>query len=88
MAHVAQDELVAQIKRAEGLIRVGGIYSHYKNPDNLYKVIGFGVVESNDEIAVLYQAQYGKKLVFVRPLTSWLERVERQGQKVPRFKII
>jgi len=83
--HIEQTELEKQIKAAEKLVTVGGIYVHYKSADKVYKVLGLGFLEANDELCVIYQAQYGKRLTFLRPITVWLETVEWNGQTVPRF---
>lgn len=47
--------------------------------------MGLGFLEATDELCVIYQAQYGEKLTFLRPLTIWLEKVEWEGKTVPRF---
>jgi hypothetical protein len=48
-------------------------------------ITGLGFIEANDELCVIYQAQYGEHLTFLRPLTVWLEDVEWEGRTVPRF---
>ena len=40
------------------------------------------------EEMVVYQALYGEGDMWVRPLKMFLEEVEVDGQKVPRFKYI
>ncbi len=37
---------------------------------------------------VLYQALYGEYGVWVRPLPMFLETVERDGNKMPRFALL
>ncbi len=69
-------------------VKVGGLYCHYKNPDQAYKVIHLAVTEWNDRICVIYQAQYGEKLIFVRPLNSWLKRNRWNGHIVDKFTLI
>ena len=83
--HKGEDVIVEEIASAEEQIAVGANYWHYKDQNKLYQVIGFGVAEANDELCVIYQAQYGQKLTFIRPLTSWLENVAWQNSSVPRF---
>lgn len=39
-------------------------------------------------ICVIYEAQYGEKLAFVRPLKSWLQKVEWQGQIIDRLTLL
>ena len=84
--HKPEEELKSALAEAASKVRLNGLYSHYKNPDKLYRVINLALTEADDEVCVIYEAQYGRKLVFVRPLASWLEKVEIDGTEVPRFK--
>lgn len=86
--HKEQLELAKQIEAAKSKITVGAEYWHHKSRDKVYKVVGLRFLEANDELCVIYQAQYGKKLTFVRPLSVWLENVEWEGKTVPRFNKI
>ena len=70
------------------MIKVGGIYSYYKNLDNKYKVLGLAILESNTEVCVIYEPQYGVKLPFVRPLSNWLEEVEINNTNFKRFTLV
>lgn len=83
--HKEQIELKKEIELAQTKISVGELYRHYKSKDKIYKVIGLGFLEANDELCVIYQAQYGDQLTFLRPLTAWLENVEWEGKIVARF---
>jgi hypothetical protein len=85
MAHKKSSELSEILKQAKIDVSVGSMYSHYKNPDLLYKVTQIAVLEASDEPCVIYQAQYGPRFSFVRPVSSWLDKVEWQNQTVPRF---
>ncbi len=86
--HEAQNVLSDKLKRAATEVRIGGIYSHYKRPTETYRVVNLAVTESDDEVCVVYEAQYGERLMFVRPLTSWLDTVERDGVPVDRFTLL
>ena len=83
--HREQIELANEIEDAKSKVVVGSQYWHYKGKDKLYEVIGLGFLEANDELCVIYQAQYGERLTFLRPLTIWLEQVEWGSKTVPRF---
>ncbi len=83
--HKEQQVLAAEIKAAERYIKIGARYVHYKSSVKVYKVMGLGFLEANDELCVIYQAQYGEKLTFLRPLSVWLEQAEFEGKSVPRF---
>ena len=83
--HKEQLALASEIEAAKTKVTIGAEYWHYKGRDKVYKVIGLGFLEANDELCVIYQAQYGKKLTFLRPLDIWQELVEWEGKTVPRF---
>lgn len=83
--HKEQLELAKEIEGAKLKITVGAQYWHYKSREKVYKVIGLAFLEANNELCVIYQAQYDQKLTFLRPLTIWLENVEWEGKVVSRF---
>jgi len=73
-----------------------GIYEHFKGKQ--YEVIGVAHHSETLEELVVYRALYGggpstmssgpNGDLWVRPLDMFLETVERDGQKFPRFKFI
>lgn len=63
-----------------------GIYRHYKGPE--YRVLGLAHHTETDETMVVYQLMYKDFGLGVRPLTSFLESVEVDGERVPRFSLI
>jgi hypothetical protein len=83
--HQEQLELAKEIESAKTKITIGATYRHHKSTDKIYEVIGLGFLEANDELCVIYQAQYGAHLTFLRPLSIWLEQVRWEGRTVPRF---
>lgn len=83
--HKEQLELKKEIEDAQSHITIGAQYWHYKGKDKVYEIIGLGFLEANDELCVIYQAQYGERIIFLRPLTIWLEKVTWKGKTVPRF---
>lgn len=60
-----------------------GIYEHFKG--NTYRVLSIVRHSETQEEMVLYQALYGDHGLWVRPLTMFLEDVEKDGHRVPRF---
>ncbi len=86
--HKNHEQLHQELEEASKKVVVGGVYSHYKYPENTYKVIHLACIESSDEICVIYQATYDSELIFVRPLSSWLEIVEWKDGKIERFKLV
>ena len=63
-----------------------GEYEHYKGRH--YKVIGVAKHSETLEELVVYQKLYDDHGLWVRPLKMFLEDVEVNGRKVPRFKYI
>lgn len=86
MPHVSQEELANLLAEAGREVSVGGRYVHYKDPTKEYVVKSLGVLEATDEVAVIYEAQYGEKVSFIRPLASFCATVLVDGVSVPRFR--
>ncbi len=63
-----------------------GKYEHYKG--NKYEVIGVARHSETQEELVAYRALYGNHDLWVRPVGMFLEDVEVDGKKVPRFKYL
>lgn len=63
-----------------------GIYEHYSGKQ--YDIIGVARHSETLEDMVVYQARYGENDIWVRPYDMFLETVEIDGKKVPRFKLI
>ena len=67
------------------MIKVGK-YRHYKGKE--YEVIGTAMHSETLEDLVVYRALYGERNLWVRPVKMFLEEVEVDGKKIPRFKYI
>lgn len=80
---VSERKLTQRLVDAAEEVAIGCTYRHYKN--KLYTVLDLAILESNTEVCVIYQAQYGERLKFIRVLSSWLEEVEYEGRVVKRF---
>ena len=63
-----------------------GVYRHFKG--NLYEAIAIAKHSETLEDMVVYRALYGEGGFWVRPLSIWMESVEKDGEKVPRFLYI
>lgn len=67
-----------------------GKYQHYKG--NYYEVIGTARHSETKEKFVVYKALYdsefGKNALWIRPIKMFLEEVEVNGKKIPRFKFV
>jgi hypothetical protein len=63
-----------------------GLYQHYKGPQ--YRVFGVARHSEDEQQVVVYQALYGDRGLWVRPLSMFCEQVEVNGTPVPRFALI
>jgi hypothetical protein len=66
-----------------------GKYQHSKT-GNYYWVIGLARHSETLDEYVIYEALYENSLgkTWIRPLKMFLEEVELQGKKVPRFRFV
>ena len=72
---------------AERQIKLGGLYRHFKG--GLYRVHHLAIDseasnQDREETVVVYEGLPDRKF-FVRPLTMFLEDVDRDGKMIPRF---
>jgi hypothetical protein len=90
MVHLEKEQLLTKLEEANKVVVVGGHYVHYKNPDGIYVVIGFGIDEDTEEVRVEYQRiDENPSIPWRRKLVGengWLTEVEVDGQLIPRFK--
>lgn len=63
-----------------------GRYRHYKGPE--YRVFGVARHSETEEPLVVYQALYGERGLWVRPLSMFCESVETAEGSMPRFALI
>lgn len=64
----------------------GGLYRHFKG--NQYRVLYVATHSETMEPYVVYQALYGERGIWVRPLDMFVEDVDRDGRVQPRFALI
>ena len=64
-------------------LHIGGRYRHFKGME--YRVLALAKHSETGEPLVVYQQQYGDGGVWARPLSMFLETVERDGRVQPRF---
>jgi hypothetical protein len=81
----SSESLTDCLKNAEDAVPPGSRYAHYKDRARTYRVVTIALIESTLEPAVVYEAEYGDCLSFIRPLTNFLETVSFEGNAVPRF---
>lgn len=63
-----------------------GKYKHYKG--KFYEVIDVVHHSETLEELVLYRTLYGKFDLWIRPIKMFLEKVEINEKKVPRFEYV
>ena len=61
-----------------------GRYRHFKGKD--YEVIGIAKDTETLNEYVVYKALYGKQELWIRPLTTFIETIERDGKQFQRFE--
>lgn len=65
-------------------VKIKGIYKHYNG--NYYIVEGIGTHSENLEECVIYRALCGTGEVWIRPLSMFLDEVNKNGQQY-RFEL-
>jgi hypothetical protein len=71
---------------------IPGVYRHYRDQKE-YEVLGVGTHSETLEALVIYRALYtsrefGKNHIWARPAPAFLEEVEYNGSRTPRFIFI
>lgn len=68
----------------EQLVECGCTYQHYKG--KFYEVVDVATHSETLEKLVVYRPLYGEGKLWVRPLAMFVEMVEVEGVKIPRFR--
>ncbi len=63
-----------------------GRYRHFKGND--YSVVGFARDSETKELMVLYVPLYGDGGYWIRPLAMFTEKVNIDGEAMPRFAYV
>ena len=74
MHHKGHQAIERELETAKLLVKINGVYSHYKNPSHLVRVVAIGTQEATDKLCVIYRDEANKNLIFVRDLDIWLEK--------------
>ena len=86
MPHSSEEELIDFILDAD-LPVIGSVWRHYKG--ELYVVQGTALLESNEQIAVIYISQNTRlPIPWCRTLKEWYETVTHGGEIVQRFTMV
>jgi hypothetical protein len=63
-----------------------GKYRHYKGKD--YQVLGMAKHSETGDELVVYKKLYDDYSMWVRPYSMFIEEIEVDGKKVPRFEFL
>ena len=85
MAHKEQQDLILELESLKLKIKIGDRYYHYKHSDQFYHIITVGFIEATEEACVVYEAEYGDKITWVRSQSDFFAKVEVDGKEVDRF---
>lgn len=84
--HKTQEELIKDLKKLKSKVNVGDKFSHYKHPESLYIIIALGFIEATETPCVVYQAEYGDQITWVRTEDEFFAKVTLEdGRVVDRF---
>jgi len=86
MGRTSLEDLLQKLDEAKSKVTIGGKYYHYKSPNDYYIIVDIALYEETEEPCVVYRAEYGKNLTWIRPVTDFLAEVEKEdGSKCKRF---
>lgn len=87
-SHVPHRSFTKLILGETHLVKVGGIYQHYKGKN--YHVMDLARHSETLEWMVVYECLYENEesKVWVRPLSMFLEEIELDGKLMARFRYI
>ena len=71
----------------EEILQAPQYYRHFRN-GKIYRFVAFATLEATEEEAVVYQAMYGEKRLWIRTKANFFEEVMHEGRMVPRFQLI
>jgi len=81
-----KNQLLEDLNNLRLRIEEGDKCCHYKHPDQFYQIVGVGFIEGNGQLCVIYQAEYGDKITWVRTESEFFAKVTSEnGSEVDRF---
>jgi len=86
--HTSEALLSEKLDECRKIVLVNKFYYHYRSPSDYYKVLDLGLDEATEKVVVIYQAQFGKNLIWTRDIDIWCESVEHNGRMISRFNIV
>lgn len=89
MSHeFTEEQLEQKLAEAGKRIEVGALYGHYKDRSQTYRVLMLAIMRYTLEPCVIYEAQYGKRLTYMRTIPEWFLPATLDGKQVERFQKI
>lgn len=86
MGHKDTKQLLKELELLKKKVKVGDRFLHYKHSDNFYHIVAVGFIESIEEPCVVYEAEYGDKITWVRTEKEFFSTVKLpDGLEVARF---
>jgi hypothetical protein len=84
--HKDQKQLLKDLENLKSKVKVGDKFFHYKHHDQYYQIVAIGFIEATEEPAVVYQAEYGDKITWIRTESEFFAKVTLEdGTIVDRF---
>ena len=72
----------------ENTVVIGKVYQHFKSEDMRQVVVCIAKHSETEEELVVYKKLYGDGSSWARPLAMFLEHVETENYKGPRFRLV
>ncbi len=86
MGHKDQTQLLKDLENLKAKVVVGDKFYHYKHPDQYYHILAVGFIEDTETPCVVYEAEYGDKITWVRTEEEFFAKVTLEdGTEVDRF---
>ncbi len=82
------EELQSMITNANDQVKLGSRCYHYKDQSKTYEIKDYVIYEDNQDIGIVYEAEYMPGINFVRPMSEFFDVVEFEGKEVTRFTFI
>ena len=86
---LSEEKLLTELKKAQSQVEVGAIYTHYRNKTP-YKVISLAILEATQEVGIIYLKASDPltSVTWIRPISSFSEKIDIDGVLVHRFQKI
>ena len=79
-------QLLSELNRLKLKVKVGDKFFHYKHSDQFYHILAIGFIEDTEIPCVVYEAEYGDKITWVRTESEFFAKVTLEdGTEVDRF---